>query len=129
MNGHDYLLDTVIVAAYFNQETAIREKLSRIAVYVSSITIGELYFGAYNSQQRDNNVKQIRNFIDLISVLNCDSDTADYYGHIRLGLKQKGRPIPENDIWIAAVALQHDLTLATRDAHFSNIEGLRVENW
>jgi len=46
-------------------------------------------------------------------------------GHLRL----KGRPIPENDLWIAAMALEHDLVLATRDAHFGEIDNLKVEMW
>ncbi|MBA3472116.1 MAG: VapC toxin family PIN domain ribonuclease, partial [Rubrobacter sp.] len=41
----------------------------------------------------------------------------------------KGRPIPENDIWIAAVALQHDLVLASRDSHFEHVEGLQLDRW
>jgi len=48
---------------------------------------------------------------------------------VRDRLRLKGRPIPENDIWIAAVALQHGLPLATRDDHFNEVDGLRVENW
>ncbi len=45
------------------------------------------------------------------------------------GLHEKGRPIPENDIWIAAIARQHDLTLVSRDVHFGEVENLKVESW
>ncbi len=62
-------------------------------------------------------------------VLGCDSDTARRYGEVKNALRLKGRPIPENDIWIAAVALQHGLTLITRDGHFNEIEELTVEAW
>jgi len=51
------------------------------------------------------------------------------YGEIKSKLHRAGRPLPENDIWIAAIALQHDLTLATRDGHFAAIEGLRTILW
>jgi tRNA(fMet)-specific endonuclease VapC len=52
-----------------------------------------------------------------------------YYGAIKNHLRAKGRPIPENDIWIATAAKQHQLTLVTRDGHFQAIEGLLVEQW
>ncbi len=63
------------------------------------------------------------------AVLLCDVETARYYGDIKNQLRLKGRPLPENDIWIAAVALQHNLTLVTRDAHFQEIENLQVVGW
>ncbi|GAA6622656.1 PIN domain-containing protein [Scytonema sp. NUACC26] len=59
----------------------------------------------------------------------CDLVTATQYGQIRNLLRQKGRPIPDNDIWIAAVAIQYQLTLISRDAHFQEVEGLWVERW
>jgi len=62
-------------------------------------------------------------------VLGCDIDTARRYGEVKDGLRQKGRPVPENDIWIAAIALLNDLTLVARDVHFREVEGLRVEAW
>ena len=61
-----------------------------------------------------------------MTILVCDTETARQYGRIKVELRRKGRPIPENDMWIAAVALQHGLTLATRDAHFDAIDGLTV---
>jgi len=62
-------------------------------------------------------------------ILGCDAETARRYGEIKFGLQQKGRPISENDIWIAAIAVQHELTLASRDGHFAEVEGLQVEVW
>jgi tRNA(fMet)-specific endonuclease VapC len=129
MAGSNYLLDTVMVAAYFNREEAIRERMKDNTFFVSSITIGELYYGAYNSQQIINNVQQIRNFIEIATILGCNTITADFYGQIKHQLKVKGRPIPENDIWIAAVAMQHGLSLVSRDAHFNEVDNLRLEVW
>ncbi|MCC7449149.1 MAG: type II toxin-antitoxin system VapC family toxin [Anaerolineae bacterium] len=129
MAGNRRVLDTVIVAAYFNKEPVIRQKLANVIGYVSSITIGELYFGAYNSQQTAQNVANIRNFIALNTLLGCDEVTADYYGQIKRQLRVKGRPIPENDIWIAATALQYNLPLVSRDAHFQAVNGLLLEVW
>jgi tRNA(fMet)-specific endonuclease VapC len=63
------------------------------------------------------------------SLLGCNSDTARRYGDTKNVLRAKGRPIPENDLWIASIAIQHDLTLVTRDAHLRQIEGLRIQLW
>ncbi|HID51436.1 MAG TPA: type II toxin-antitoxin system VapC family toxin [Anaerolineae bacterium] len=62
-------------------------------------------------------------------MLSCDIGTAHVYGKVKDNLRKKGRPIPENDVWIAALAIEHNLTLATRDAHFAEIEKLETEAW
>jgi tRNA(fMet)-specific endonuclease VapC len=61
--------------------------------------------------------------------LECDATTANYYGQIKKELKEKGNPIPENDIWIAAIAKQHELELVSRDKHFEKIDNLKVTKW
>jgi len=65
----------------------------------------------------------------LDTTLVCDARTAQAYGQIKNSLRAKGRPIPENDIWIAALGKQHSLTLITRDAHMGEVEGLAIEGW
>lgn len=62
-------------------------------------------------------------------VLNCDTITARLYGQIRFELQRKGRPIQSNDIWIAATALQDNLSLLTRDTDFNHVDGLTVQSW
>jgi tRNA(fMet)-specific endonuclease VapC len=62
-------------------------------------------------------------------VLLPDEATPELYGRISAQLAQAGTPIPQNDIWIAALALQSDLPLATRDAHFSHVTGLQLLHW
>jgi len=99
------------------------------AVFVPSIVLGELYYGARKSGRAAANVTRVDAFAAGNAVLVCDEDTARRYGEIKDGLRVIGRPIPENDIWIAAVARQHGLTLATRDAHFSHVAGLLVAAW
>ena len=59
----------------------------------------------------------------------CDEETARHYGIIKFALLRKGRPILENDIWIAASAWQHRLTVATRDGHFDYVDDLPLEHW
>jgi tRNA(fMet)-specific endonuclease VapC len=67
-----------------------------------------LYYGAYKSGRVEKNIQQIRDFIQVSEIIQCDESAADWYGQIKKQLRAKGRPIPENDIWIAAMALQYD---------------------
>jgi tRNA(fMet)-specific endonuclease VapC len=64
-----------------------------------------------------------------VTLLLPTARTAAEYGRVKVTLKAAGLPIPENDIWIAAYALEHGLPLATRDAHFAHVPGLIVEDW
>ena len=68
-------------------------------------------------------------FAESCSVLICDTETSRQYGEIKNLLRAKGRPIPENDIWIAAIAKQHKLTLVSRDDHFKEIEDFLTLTW
>jgi len=125
-----YLLDTNIVIALFAGEPAVTGRLREAEeVFVPSIVLGELYYGARKSRRMEENIARIDEFAAGNVVLSCDVETARQYGEIKNRLRQKGRPIPENDIWIAAMALQNDLTLVARDAHFREVDGLRVEEW
>ncbi len=129
MNGK-CLLDTNIVIALFVDDSAVKENLAKTdEVFVPSIVIGELNYGARKSARSKENLARIDDFAESNMVLSCDAGTAQFYGEIKNALRVKGHPIPENDIWIAAIALQHGLTLITRDAHFSEIENLKILAW
>lgn len=129
MNGR-FLLDTSVIIAFFAGDARVRSGLDEAEeVFVPSIAVGELYYGARKSGQPDANLTRIDGLVLTNVVLGCDSETARYYGEIKNALRIKGRPLPENDIWIAALARQHDLTLVTRDAHFEQIAGLSVTAW
>lgn len=129
MSGR-YLLDTNIVIALFADAVSVKTRLAQAAeVFSSSIVIGELCFGARKSERVQDNLARIDEYAANNVVLGCDVDTAQRYGEIKYALQRKGRPIPENDIWIAAIALQHDLVLITRDAHFNEIDRLQVAVW
>jgi len=103
--------------------------MTAFARRVTSTVLGELYYGARKSGQTANNLTRLDEFSASVAVLPCDSSTARYYGEIKDRLRAKGRPIPDNDIWVAAVALQYGLPLATRDEHFKQVEHLVVKNW
>jgi tRNA(fMet)-specific endonuclease VapC len=100
-----------------------------LGIFTPSIVLGELYYGARKSTRVPENLARIEEFAARSTVLVCDTETARRYGEIKDRLRQKGRPIPENDIWIAAIALQYELTLVARDAHFENVDDLKVETW
>ncbi len=91
------------------------------------IVIGELYFGANKSIQTAKRVQEIEQLKGLATILDISESTAKIYGEIKIQLSRKGRPIPENDIWIAAIAKEHGLTLLTKDKHFKNLEGISIE--
>ena len=71
----------------------------------------------------------LETFLQTVAVLNPDPATALHYAEIATVLEHKGTPIPENDIWIAAVAIECGMPLAARDAHFANVEGLSLLRW
>lgn len=125
----EYLLDTNIVSAFIDEEAAIVSQVRASSVFISSTVLGELYFGVYKSGRVAWNLARVEVVERSILSMDCDTQTAKIYGNLRNELQKKGRPIPENDIWIAAVALQHDLTSATRDAHFGVVDGLKLEIW
>jgi tRNA(fMet)-specific endonuclease VapC len=125
-----YLLDTGIVASFFRGDAGIRDEIAGSEeVFISSITLGELFYGAFKSRRTEGELKKIGEFAQVVRILECDADTAEIYGRIKTALRAKGRPIPENDIWIAAAAMQHELFLAMRDPHFEQVEGLTLASW
>jgi tRNA(fMet)-specific endonuclease VapC len=86
-------------------------------------------FGAFKSQRAEKNVARIDDLAHSYAILAVDEMTARIYGIMRRELRLMGKPIPENDIWIAAAAQQWSATVATRDDHFEAIQGLAVEKW
>ena len=125
-----FLLDTNIAVALLAGEDAVRVSLDQGGlIFLSSIVLGELFYGARKSGRAVSNLAKVEELAAKFVVLNCDVSTARHYGEIRDLLRAKGRPIPENDIWIAAHAQQYELTLVTRDAHFSAVEGVTIEMW
>ena len=130
MTGNRYLLDTNIVSAWLKDDITIAEKIERaLQVFIPIIVIGEMYYGAQYSARVEHNIRNISKVLAYYSVLLIDETCCNYYGSLKASLRKKGKPIPENDIWIAAIALQYNLTLATRDGHFNEVENLPIENW
>ncbi len=129
--SQSYLLDSSVLIPSLRGDTAITARIASVpAGYVSSIVLGELYFGAYGSPTRQEAALQdITSIMQSLTVLASDATTAQVYGRIKQTLKSKGLFMPDNDLWIAATAIQYGITLAARDTHFDWIDELLVEQW
>ena len=120
-------LDTNVVIDILNGNKPIIELFKEVSTLFLPVTVcGELLFGAKNSGRPAENEKLFRQFINACELLPCDLVIAEAYSEIRKKLKDKGRPMPENDIWIAATCIAHIIPLATRDQHFKEVEGLKL---
>lgn len=125
-----FLLDTNIVIGLLEGDVGVASKLDLASeIFVPAVVLGELFFGAAKSARPIENLATIERFASGASILPCDADVARVYGRVRQRLRERGRPIPENDVWIAAPAAFHELTLVTRDRHFLEVEGLAVTQW
>ncbi|MGR3311590.1 MAG: type II toxin-antitoxin system VapC family toxin [Candidatus Brocadiales bacterium] len=126
MNGR-VSLDTNVVIRLFKNDPIVTQKLASLSlIYLPTPVVAELLFTARNSYRQKENLKIYNEFIDACNVLNITRKTANHYSVIRLELKRKGHPIPENDLWIASICIEQNLPLATGDAHFDNIGDLKV---
>ncbi|CAD0219549.1 Ribonuclease VapC [Planktothrix agardhii] len=129
MNG-SIALDTSVVIRYLNGNQDIVDHVLQFSSIILPVTvIGELIFGAENSGNKLKNLTKYFQFIDACVVLPMGRKTAEIYAQTRLKLKQKGKPIPENDIWIAAQCIENNWILATCDSDFTYVDGLSIEQW
>ncbi len=107
----------------------VDQVLKLTTVILPTIVVGELLFGAENSSRSLQNLPRYLEFIETCQVVKLGRETAVVYARTRLALKQKGRPIPMNDVWIAAQCLENDWQLVTDDSDFGYVDGLMLENW
>jgi tRNA(fMet)-specific endonuclease VapC len=123
------LLDTNRYTDLVEHDAAVVERFTQASqVWLSLITLGELRSGFLQGKRADRNERLLADMLTVrgVEVLLPDQETSTYYGRIHAGLKCAGQMIPTNDVWIAALALQHNLTLDTRDSHFRKVPGLRL---
>ena len=115
------------------QPLAVRhrfEKQPLQTLAMSTITVGELRFGAEKSQFRDRALATLDQLVQMIRPSALPMAAAEHYGNIRAILQRQGLPIGNNDLWLAAHALAEDWTLVTNNTReFERVPGLRVENW
>ena len=118
------LLDTSAYSAMLRGHQPVLDVLRRSrTVAVSAVALGELYSGFRTGNRWAENTAQLAQFLGKpsVRVLNVTEETALRYAEVDVYLRKKGRPIPRNDVWIAAVALEHGLHLLTLDVHFREI--------
>lgn len=124
------ILDTNALSAFVEgnrQLVTLLRAHEQLAIPV--IVLGEYRFGIALSSKRDAYEAWLQAYLNRFDVLSITAETADVYAVLRVELKTAGTPIPANDAWIAALALQHRLPLASRDAHFDAVRGLRRMAW
>jgi tRNA(fMet)-specific endonuclease VapC len=121
------LLDTNAYTALFRGHEAVAARVRRATdVLLSSVVAGELLFGFRNGTRFESNRQELEDFLSspYVTLLNVTMVTADRFGRIAASLRRKGRPLPTNDIWIAAHAMESGADLLSFDQHFEHVKGL-----
>lgn len=131
-----YLLDTSTISFVLNGELGVARRYQEASlgnsVHSSVITEGELLFGALRvgRARQLELLGDISWFLsDLTSILPIDSEVAATWAELKRAAEKRGRPVASNDLWIAATAVYHDMTLVTHDRDFTSIEELKQEDW
>ena len=128
-----YLLDTNACIFLMKGNAIILERYlanRNAGIAISSVTAAEMYYGVFNSSQQEKNGINLTNFFVGLSILDFDSGAAIEYGRIRALLRNKGTPIGQMDMLIAAHAKSRDMTLVTNNTcEFERVEGLNIEDW
>ncbi len=128
-----YLFDTDILIYWLKGNQAIERKAVTTGlenIGYSIISLAELYFGAYNSEQIDKNLQAIQIVQQKLPLINCNDKSSQLFGMIKAQLKQQGNLIMDADILIGSIAQANELILVTNNTkHFQRIPNLQLENW
>lgn len=120
-------IDTNVFTALMRGDQRVRERLQRLErLLVSAVVIGELLYGFRHGSRYHDNRELLESFLGepYVDLLTVGMITCDRYGLIAAALRVKGTPIPQNDVWIAAHALEHGVELISFDRHFERVDGL-----
>jgi len=123
----DVLLDTNVLADFFAGDPETVEAFQRSrTLAINTVVLGELLGGFALGTHAGANRQLLSRFLSSprVKILAMGAETAEHYADVYAQLRRKGRPIPSNDMWVAASAREHGLVLLTRDFHFREIEGL-----
>ena len=122
------IIDTNVIIKLLNGDNTTADLFDSLSdIHISVITAGELFYGAQKSSRMDENVMLFRSFLSEFPLVEIDEGASEVYGQIKANLVKRGVNIPENDIWIAAVAINRNFELVTYDEHFKNINDLRIK--
>lgn len=99
------------------------------ALFIPAVVYGELYYGLVHGARLAKNVRRLDDFIEKfdVQIIQVNTDVARKYGDIYASLRKRGKPIPTNDIWIAACTMSIGGTLLTADRHFTHVEQIQTE--
>ncbi|MCP4750727.1 MAG: type II toxin-antitoxin system VapC family toxin [Proteobacteria bacterium] len=120
-------IDTNIYSAYKKGDSIVTDILEKTdEINIPSVVLGELYAGFYLGNRTKTNIAELEEFLAVpgISVIEIDAPIAEKYGYLIKTLKRQGTPIPTNDVWIAASALENSLKLMSYDTYFDAIPGI-----
>lgn len=124
------ILDTNALSAFVDGDLGVGEVLRRQArAAIPAIVLGEFRYGIAASRHRATYEAWLSSHLEQFEVLAVTAETAVAYAALRVSLKRTGRPIPANDAWIAALALQHRLPVLSRDEHFDAVPDLERKAW
>lgn len=124
------MLDTNALSAWAEGDSALLRVLPKDRLWhLPVVALGEFLFGIHRSRERPKLERWIEEVKATCAVMGVDGDTADHYARIREELRTAATPIPENDIWIAALCRQHHLAVASRDGHLDRVRGLKRVAW
>ena len=123
------ILDTNAISALLKHDMSLVALLGEEDHQLPVIALGEYRFGLRRSRLRKRLERQLRQWELVWTVLPVMRETTEHYGRIREQLRAQGTPIPENDVWIAALAAQHRLPVVTSDDHFDRVDGLQRVSW
>ncbi len=121
------LLDTNAYVALMRGHEGVAGRVRRAErIFMSAIVAGELIFGFRNGSRHEKNIRELDDFLEnrYVAFLPVSFTTADRFGRIASSLRRRGTPLPSNDIWIAAHAMESGAELLSFDRHFQCIEGL-----
>jgi predicted nucleic acid-binding protein len=124
------ILDTNALSGFADGVPPVVEQIGTAdELHIPVIVLGEYRFGIATSRRRREYEAWLVRGRAFWNVLPAVEDTATHYASIRQQLKKAGDPLPANDVWIAALARQHDLPVLSRDAHFDAVPGLIRLSW
>jgi len=125
-----FLLDTNIVIAHFEGDEAVTERLEAVGqALIPAPVVAELLYGAQKSRRIGYNADRVFDLVRVSVFVPCGLAACEQYARIKLAVARMGRPIPVNDLWIAACCAAAEATLVTRDGHFDGVPGLQIEAW
>jgi predicted nucleic acid-binding protein len=123
------ILDTNALSDFADGERSMLDQLGQATLHLPVIVLGEYRFGIRRSQHRAKYEDWLQRTLPLLVLLPVTESTTSHYAAICDQLRTAGTPIPSNDAWIAAIAVEHSLPILSRDKHFDHVAGVIRQTW